>query len=125
MMNENDYFMRLIKSGTELLVTIFSGKNVMDSLVNEQSNKTSISESNLLEIMINKYISEGKIDEAENLLFERINECKSASNYDVAISFYKKINTWSEEKLAECNFSKTEIIDGLKDVGKLYEQNNI
>lgn len=55
-MNESDYVMRIVKSSTQLFVTIISGKNVMDSLVDEQNGNVSISESNLLSIMLNKYI---------------------------------------------------------------------
>lgn len=120
-MNESDYIMKLIKSSTQLLVTIFSGKNAMDSLVNEQNGNVTISENDLLSIMLNNYINAGKINEAENMIFEHIEICKSPFNLQIALSFYKKLNLWSDDKLAKCNFSRNEIVEGLRDVKKIYE----
>ncbi|MFT8313670.1 MAG: DUF6483 family protein [Clostridium sp.] len=117
-MNESDYIMKLIKSSTQLLVTIFSGKNAMDSLVNEQNGNVTISENDLLSIMLNNYINAGKINEAENMIFEHIEICKSPFNLQIALSFYKKLNLWSDDKLAKCNFSRNEIVEGLRDVKK-------
>lgn len=122
-MNEKDYIIRLVKASTQLLVTILSGKNVMDSLLDEQNNKITISENDLLSITLNKYINDNKINEAENILFERIQTCKSASNFQIALSFYKRLSLWSDEQLSKVNFSRGEIIEGIRDVKKIYEKN--
>ena len=89
-MQEKDYILRLIKSCTQLAATIVTGKNVMESLVGKQKNSVSISESQMLSIMINKYIEEGKINKAENILFQEIEKCKSASNLETALLFYEE-----------------------------------
>ena len=120
-MQEKDYILRLIKSCTQLAATIVTGKNVMESLVGKQKNNISISESEMLSIMINKYIEEGEINKAENMLFQEIEKCKSASNLETALLFYEELGRWNEEELKKCNFSKREILEGIEDVKKLYE----
>ncbi len=120
-MNEKDYILKLVKASTQLLVTIVSGKNVMDSLVTEEKNDIKISEDDLFLIIISKYINDGKINEAENLIFEHINGCRSAINFEIALSFYRKLSQWSDEQLSKVNFSREEIIDGITEVKSMYE----
>lgn len=124
MNEENDYILRLIKSATQLLVTIVSGKNVMDSFVDEENHKVKVSQDNLLKVMVNKYISDGKINEAEDMIFEAIEANKSEENFKTALSFYEELSGWSDHKLSKYNFSKREIIQGLEDVKEIYGQKN-
>ncbi|EDT83537.1 conserved hypothetical protein [Clostridium botulinum NCTC 2916] len=76
----------------------------------------------MLEVMIKRYISEGKINEAENILFEVIEFRKTKKNLETALFFYKELSKWHEARLLKCNFSKLEIEQGLKDVRNLYEK---
>ncbi|MCR3760947.1 hypothetical protein KYB31_18395 [Clostridium felsineum] len=120
-MDEKDYILRLIKSCTQLTVSILSGKNVMDSLAPKEKNNITISEGELLSIMISKYVKEKKINEAEDMIFREIEECKSADNLERALAFYRELSSWKDKELEECNFSKREILEGIEDVKKLYE----
>jgi hypothetical protein len=72
-----------------------------------------------------KYINDGKINEAENLIFEHINGCRSAINFEIALSFYRKLSQWSDEQLSKVNFSREEIIEGLTEVKSIYESIDI
>ncbi|WP_242851602.1 DUF6483 family protein [Clostridium sp. DMHC 10] len=83
-----------------------------------------VSEDDLLQFMVNKYISDGKINEAEDMIFEAIEANKSEENFKTAVSFYEEINNWSEDRLSKCNFSKKEIIQGLEDVKEIYKKLN-
>lgn len=121
--NENDYIQRIIKGISNLLVSIAAGKNAVESCIDESTNRVVISEDKLLEIMIKRYMNEGKINEAEDMLFEEIETNRSAKNLETALYFYKELNEWDEKRLSKYNFSKREIVEGLKEVKKLYENN--
>lgn len=119
-MYEEDYIKRMIKSIGQMLVAIVKGKNAIENNMNEDNYDVIISEDGLLEIMIKKYISDGKINEAENMLFKAISLHKSTKNLELAIFFYDEINKLDKDKLEKYNFSKQEIVEGLKEVKKLY-----
>ncbi|WP_286910467.1 DUF6483 family protein [Clostridium sp. UBA1652] len=117
-MFENDYFERMIKTVINGLVSIFKNKNSIESSIENDS--VILKEDQLLEIMIKKYISEGQINKAEDMLFEAIEDRKSSRNLELAVFFYETISKWDDEKLNKCNFSKAEIVDGLNEVKSLY-----
>lgn len=119
-MFEKDYIQRIIKSIGQMAIAVFIDRNAVDSIIDEEKNTVTTSEDGLLEIMVRKYISDGKINEAENMIFEAIQSRKSPKDLQIALSFYERINKWDEDKLAKCNFSKQEIIEGLEEVKKLY-----
>lgn len=119
-MTENDYIMRLIKSATQLAASILTGKNHMDSPAEEIHN-INISKDDMLTLMVNKYINDGKINEAEDMIFDAIEEHKSPEILQTAIFFYQQLSTWSDEKLTAYNFSRREIMQGLEEVKRLYE----
>ena len=118
-MFENDYFERIIKTVINGLVSIFKNKNSIESSIENDS--VILKEDQLLEIMMKKYISEGQINKAEDMLFETIEYRKSSRNLELAVFFYETISKWDDEKLMKCNFSKAEIVDGLNEIKKLYE----
>ncbi|EPY2277225.1 DUF6483 family protein [Clostridium sporogenes] len=121
-MFEDEYIIRLIKTGVKAAVALFAGKDAIKSDIDIENYNMTISGDELLEFMIKKYISEGKINEAENILFEVIEFRKTKKNLETALSFYKELSKWDETKLQKCSFSKLEIEQGLKDVRKLYEK---
>lgn len=121
-MFEDEYIIRLIKSGVKTAVALFAGKDAVKSDIDIENYNMTLSEDELLEYMIKKYISEGKVNEAENILFEVIGVQKTKKNLETAIFFYKELSKWDEAKLLKCNFSKLEIEQGLKDVRNLYEK---
>lgn len=122
-MFEDEYIIRLIKTGVKTAVALFAGKDAVKSDIDIGNYNITLSEDELLEFMTKKYISEGKINEAENILFEVIEFRKTRKNLETALFFYKELSKWDEAKLLKCNFSKLEIEQGLKDVRKLYEKN--
>ena len=60
-------------------------------------------------------ISKKKINEAEDLLFEKFNS-NDNRQIMVAIDFYQRLNAFDDEDLKESNFSRKEIEEGLRDV---------
>jgi len=121
-MNENDYIKRLITSIGQMVVAIVAGRDAVKSNIKMDNQNVIISEDGLLEIMINKYIHEGKLNEAESMIIKKIKSRKSKRNYQIALSFYEEINKWDESKLEKYYFSKQKIIEGLENIKKSYEQ---
>lgn len=121
-MYENDYIMKMIKTALQAVASIFKGKSAIESSIDENSDDITIAEDQLLEIMIRKYIIEGEINKAENMLFEAINSHKSPRNLELALFFYEEISKWAEDKLISCNFSKIEILEGLNTVKRIYKR---
>ena len=65
------------------------------------------------------FLQEGKICEAENWLFENLNE-DDISWLHTAVYFYSKLNQLSDEYLADRNFSREEVETGLSEVCRRY-----
>lgn len=103
-MFEDEYIIRLIKTGVKAAVALFAGKDAIKSAIDIENYNMTISGDELLEFMIKKYISEGKINEAENILFEVIESQKTKKNLETALSFYKELSKWHEARLLKCNF---------------------
>lgn len=119
-MFEKDYIQRIIKGIGQMTIAIFVDRNAVDSIVDEEKDTVTTTEDGLLEIMIRKFIKEGKINEAENMIFDAIKSRKSKKDLEIALFFYKEINKMNEEKLAKYNFSREEIVEGLNEVKLLY-----
>lgn len=71
-MFEQDYITRLIKAGVKMALALFAGKDAVKSDIDIENYDMKLSEDELLEIMMRKYISEGRINEAEDILFEAL-----------------------------------------------------
>ena len=69
--------------------------------------------------MIIAFLQAGKICEAENWLYENMNENDISWLY-TAVYFYSEINKLSDEYLATHDFSREEIKSGLSEVCVLY-----
>ncbi|EJP6473944.1 hypothetical protein NHI66_003330 [Clostridium botulinum] len=122
-MGEDDYILRLIKSGVKAAVALFAGKDAIKSDIESENYNMTISSDELLEYMIKKHLREGKINEAEDVLFEAIENQGTKKNLEVALFFYSELNKWDDAKLKKYNFSKIEIQQGLEDIKKIYEKN--
>ena len=119
-MFEKEYILRVVKACVQTAVAIFAGKHNVKSDVYVDDDNLVFSEDELLEFVIRKYLSDGKINEAENLIFEATTTRKTSKNLETALLFYKEIDSWEENKLLKCNFSKLEIQQGMSDLRKLY-----
>ena len=114
-MFEQDYIMRLIKEMVrtilKLLFNIDTDSPSTD-LLKETEDKA------MLESLMNM-IDDGRIDEAENKIYE-ITEERDKKNLEIAILFYSYLNDKSDAFLEEHNFSREEVMQGLKDVLSRY-----
>lgn len=108
-MFEQDYIMRAIKDIAKMLAKIIFNKeaksDVSELLETEAEQET-------LE-KLRQMIDDGKINEAENLLFELAEESEK-SGLPIALAFYSYLNEKDDKFLLENDYSRKEIMDGLK-----------
>ena len=122
-----DYLMRQIEIIGRTLAKLLFNKNSTDYVIidYQQFNETDIIHSKLREL-----IDEGKINEAENLLFEYIEE-ELEDNPDgreyleVAIDFYSRLNELNDDILENCGFEREEISEGMREAAEIYGINVI
>ena len=74
----------------------------------------------ILLIRIKRLVMDGKINEAEDVLFESIKKSKTANSIYIAGEFYTMLKELSEEQLKERNFSPEEIDEGISFIKVLF-----
>ncbi|RDY29009.1 hypothetical protein CHL78_003560 [Romboutsia weinsteinii] len=85
-----------------------------EDMVIEYNNEESI-----LLISLTRLIIEGKINEAENILFDAVKNSNYKNISGVVIDFYSMLLDKSDDELSSLNFSKEEIYEGIEDIKKL------
>ena len=118
-MFQNDYFMRQIEMLGRFLEKLIFNKEttVYEVIIDEEGN---ITPAGLLYLELNTMIKEGRINEAENLLFDRIEATYDNEYLEIAIDFYSQVNNLTDEFLEEHDFSREEAMEGLSKVKQLY-----
>lgn len=109
---EYDYIMRVIGNTIRFLAKIVFGKETAtyELSVDEQFKESDELHKELLGLLL-----KGKINEAENLLFEKFNPDDNRQMM-VAVDFYQRLNNSDDKFLQDNNFSRQEIQEGLKDI---------
>ena len=114
-MFEQDYVMRLIKEMVrvilKLLFNIDSESPTVELLESKQEKETL---ENLLDM-----IDDGKINEAENRLYDLIRDMDMGS-LEIALLFYSYLNDKTNEFLEENDFCREEIKLGLENVVDIF-----
>lgn len=64
---------------------------------------------------IDRFLERGDICGAENWIYENLDD-QDIQWLCIAVEFYGKLNSYTDEYLADHNFSRDEIISGLSDV---------
>ena len=118
-MYEQDYIMRLIRNAIKFIAKVFlhvkdDDEISYDLLFENENSQTDYLHNELLEL-----IQLGKINEAENLLYEKL-DAGNKKHLVLALDFYNRINDFNDDFLEENNFSREEIADGLKDIAKKF-----
>lgn len=114
-MNNHDYFMREIERISEFLGNaLFTDKKEAISLTDKDGN---VSAEGFLFHRLIKLVNEGKINEAENMLYSEKEKRYADLDYiKIGIAFYTELEALSDERLCECNFTREEIANGLNDL---------
>ena len=110
MLYEQDYGMRMIREMIRFLLKVFfhcDSESVSDVLLRETVDRGELN--SLLHLA-----DEGRISEAEDRLFEMPDDGKRG-NLAAALAFYSHLNDKSDEFLEEHDFSREEIVSGIRD----------
>lgn len=123
-MFEQDYIMRLIHEMVRAILKLLfhiDTESQLSQLVEESKSKEEVH--SLLELIDN-----GKINEAENKLYDLLLENNlenKTENLKTALLFYNYLNEKSDSFLEENNFSREEVQSGLKNILSKYGFNSI
>lgn len=77
------------------------------------------SKDDILWITLRGLISKGKIDEAEDMLFNEAENNPSEEIYEIGEKMYSLLSKKSDDELEAYNFSREEIELGLQDLKKI------
>lgn len=83
------------------------------------SKMDTLSQEDELYLQLDTLLKDGKINEAENLLFDTL-DGHNMKELSIALDFYNKLNRFEEDYLRANNFSHDEIEEGLHDIMQLY-----
>lgn len=107
---EKDYIMRIIKEAVSVMVSVLLGKKYV-SVEQERQNNYEVSGQNLNGLL--EMIDGGKINEAENILLSRL-DYRNKHELAAAALFYQYLSEKEDGFLIQNNYSKEEVLDGLK-----------
>lgn len=118
-MLENDYIIKQINMAINFLASVLFKKDTTEyhNIKDEKGNVTYIGRTVL---NLRQLADEGKINEAEDLLFDEIEKNPKIDLLEAAIDFYGYLNEKDDSFLEENKFSRQEIFEGLYDVQKIY-----
>lgn len=111
---EQDYVMRLIKQMMQALAKIIF-KKTDDEEINEAILITG--PEGRKEIDLFHMADNGQINEAENLLYEHL-DTSDMSQLRNAFAFYEHINEYQNDFLEEHNYSREEVLEGIKNISE-------
>lgn len=113
-----DWFMRQIEALVCLVSRMLFQKDTVTVSQFAQYPGVTETDTELLEHLL-ELIRQGDICGAENQLFEEI-EPGHPGIFPVAVQFYQALNQLSDPELEAQNFSREEILDGLREVCRIY-----
>lgn len=113
-MVKQDYLMRLIHEMVRTIIKLIF--NIDEKTVDIEQE---LKETSDLYIRLVRLADAGKINEAENLLYEQL-ENGQPGYLKAALGFYDHLNDYTEEFLDKADFSREEIKSGLVSVLRMY-----
>lgn len=114
MYEEKDYILRLIHEMIRMLAKLIFGKEIADNQATELSEEMS-----QLYQSMTAMVDNGDIDSAENILIENL-DYEDTRYFYMSLLFYHYLNEKSERYLLEYDFSRAEILDGIKGIADFY-----
>ena len=111
---EKDYMMRMIREISRVLFSILFGKKYTQ-VETELGNK--FRTEGTPQDALKDLVDHGKIDEAENVLLEDI-DYESKEDVAEAVLFYRYLGELSDEFLEHHDFSREEVLDGLRNLAE-------
>ncbi|MGN0416079.1 MAG: DUF6483 family protein [Agathobacter sp.] len=130
---ENDFIMRQVRDMVRMLAKVLFGKNTAtyeyhEDFLNETSlddqesnrllndeNRKKVLLSDRLYFQLITMVNAGKINEAENLLSDKLDEDENGF-FEAAPGFYEYLNTLSDDFLEKHDYSREEVKDGAQNL---------
>ncbi|MBE6083196.1 MULTISPECIES: DUF6483 family protein [Tissierellales] len=109
-MIKEDYLIRMIKDLIKTIAKFFFGS---DSVTYQLPDEREYTETDYLYQQLVDMINQGDINEAEDLLYEKLDP-QNKKYLELGLDFYSKLNNLTDEYLASHNYSRDEIELGLK-----------
>lgn len=114
MLEDQDYVMRIVHEWIRTLIRLIFNKDI------DKGDDADVP----LEVMeqfrkLRAMIDDGEINEAENILLEGLREGDRAY-FEMSLLFYEKLSGKTDEFLAGYDYSREEVVDGLKYVVNYY-----
>jgi hypothetical protein len=116
MIYQKDWLLRQIEMFVQFIARVVFHKDTMNYEIRDETN---LGQTDLLYNEIRQLVDAGKICEAEDLLYERM-DVGDLSYLELATDFYQTVNKLDDAELERCNFPRDEIHDGLKTVLNLF-----
>ena len=114
-MHQNDWFMRQVDLGAAALAHVIFNRKPAYEIIH----LTQYTATDLLYVGLMTLVAEGKLSEAEDLLFA------SLDTHDIdylltALDFYARLGECEDAYLDQCNFPREEIEAGLLEMKRLF-----
>ena len=113
---QQDWLMRQIEIMTMAIAQLLFGKDSKENGLKEELKQEQSTE---LKQRLDTLLKEGRLGEAEDLLFFELDETDK-SILAVAIDFYQQANTMSDDELNRQGFTRSELWEGLGAVVERY-----
>ena len=108
-----DYLLRSIQDISRLISTLLLGKERVDFEENQEADEDTFR----LYEQIMTMAGEGQINEAENLLSERMQDGDKTC-LELALDFYLYLNDFDDDFLDDHDYSREEILDAVRMLGE-------
>lgn len=118
-MFQKDFIIREIESFSKFVIGIFRKEKFMTEV---QGGQGEFIENDYLFYRFQKMIYDGKINEAENELFEIIEKDPKLEHLKLAEKFYSEVIKMSNDYLQRQNYSREEIFESLDQLKDIYEK---
>ncbi len=116
-MSEKDPIMREIHNLSRLIGIVALNKDIVHEQIVDEASVLSLS--NFLRVRLRELTDQGRINDAENYLFEVLGTHVTEEKIAVALEFYADLATLPDAELTAAGFSREEILEGLTEVSKL------
>lgn len=117
-MASNDYLLRYIETLSRALASFVLGRPAgIHEFMDEEAQ---VYGDDFLRYRLQKLLLENNLNEAENLLFETIEADPQMNYLPVALGFYEQLSEKTDEELAQNDFSRPEIAEGLEHLKTIY-----
>lgn len=114
MLEDKDYVMRIVHEWIRTLIKLIFNRDI-DSDTDAEIPMETMEQFRKLQAMID----DGEINEAENILLDGL-KAGDRAYFEMSLLFYEKLSGKTDEFLAEHDYSRQEVVDGLKYVVNYY-----